>query len=78
MTGGKQDQSWRSDAVRLASALIIAGGLALGGYFMGGRYETSLSDETFFLITDKITGSVYWCSIYVDDPSYKPRCFKAR
>jgi hypothetical protein len=64
MTGGKQNQSWRSDAVRLASALIIAGGLVLGGYFMGGRYETMVIDFPLITVTDNRSGSVYRCTIF--------------
>ena len=62
MTSNMQNHSWRSDAVRLASALIIAVGFAVGCYFIGGRYESISSDGDLVLVTDRLTGTVQECN----------------
>jgi hypothetical protein len=52
---------WLPEVLRLAPWIILAVGFALGGYFLGGRYETVRTNDYEMMVVDRLTGSAKIC-----------------
>lgn len=61
MTDHPPRSPWLPAALKLAPSIILAAGLALGGYFLGGRYEIVRQTDDNFMVIDRLTGDVEAC-----------------
>jgi hypothetical protein len=49
--------------VNLLSAIILAGAIAAGGFFIGGRYDSHPAEGRAVVIVDRFTGAARVCDV---------------